>query len=50
MAMIKILMIMVAMLTTLKVFAGESLQNPVVPNKKTKGILQMALEYITLKK
>jgi hypothetical protein len=46
MAMIKILVIMVAILTTWKVIAGESLQNPMAPNNKMKGILQMSLEYV----
>lgn len=50
MAMIKILMLMVTKLTTMKMFAVETLQNSTAPNNKTKGILHLSLEYIILKK
>lgn len=50
MAMIKILMIILTKLTTMKMFAKETLQNSMAPNNKTKGILHLSLEYIVLKK
>lgn len=50
MAMIKILMIRVTKLTTMKMFTAETLQNSMAPNNETKGILHLSLEYIILKK
>lgn len=50
MTMIKILILIVTKLTTMKMFAAETLQNSTAPNNKTKGILHLSLEYIILKK